>query len=59
MSTERNDTSQTRPGASTATPTPPSYEPPAIAWDEPFAVTIAASCTLVDPLNDCGPRAEA
>jgi hypothetical protein len=55
---ERNDTHQSPRDPGAAPPTPP-YEPPAIAWDEPFAATIAASCAFADPLGGCDPRPEA
>ena len=52
MSTERNDTIPSSPEAPGKTRTPPSYEPPSVAWEEPFEATIAASCALVSGTSD-------
>ena len=57
MRRELDDTGRLPPDPTSAAP-PPAYEPPAIAWEEPFATTIAASCALADPLNGCDVRVE-
>lgn len=58
MSVEQDDTNQHGSAPPTATSSAPPYEPPAIAWDEPFAVTIAASCAFSDPFSGCVVRPE-
>ncbi len=51
MSVEQDDTNQHGRELPTATPPAPSYEPPAIAWDEPFAVTVALTCLFQSQLT--------
>jgi len=56
MCAERDDTSLPHPESVGVASPAPTYDPPAIAWDEPFSTTIAASCALTDPLNGCDVR---
>lgn len=57
MTAERNDTNERRSDAAGTTPPVPSYLPPAIAWEEPFETTIAASCAHLNPVDDsCAPQ---
>jgi hypothetical protein len=32
-------------------PVPPAYEPPAVAWEEPFEPMAGTSCALDSPFN--------
>jgi hypothetical protein len=56
MSTERTDTPELPSDA--PDPHRPSlpYEPPGVAWEEPFQVTIAASCALFPLDGSCTPK---
>jgi hypothetical protein len=48
----------TTPPATDCGPKPPIYEPPAVAWDEPFE-PVAASCAFLGGEPACFVRPEA
>ncbi len=52
MCTERNDRVTSSPAAPRESDARPSYEPPSIAWEEPFEATVAATCALVSGTGD-------
>jgi len=55
MSTERNDTSATSSDSQPVGSPARSYEPPAVAWEEPFEATMAVTCAFFPLDSSCDP----